>query len=199
LKTRGPIPRVLRACTGRKLAHCFLVGLGLLIVLALIPARSPDIWSEARADFSVRLPASAVWQRLQDLRLAHHYVPGVEGVEILTARERGVGASRRILQEGGGTLDETVIEWEEGRGFVIRLHRGQAGPPAPFEKAHFRYWIESADETQTRLSLRIFYRPRGGLLGEWLDAAVLNAEMDRRMKALASGMQTYYEAAAGVR
>lgn len=183
----------------RLLSYGLLAVVGIVIIFALAPPRDHGAWREARADFSVDLPASLVWQRLQDLRLAQYYVPGVEGVEMLTKAERGVGASRRILQEGGISLDETVIEWEEGVGFVIRLHRGKAGPPPPFERARFRYWIESADETGTRLSLTILYRPSAGLLGEWLDTAVLNAEMTRRMEALASSMKAYYESSAGVR
>lgn len=180
----------------------FGICLGVTVVLALLsemPASRPEVWSQARSEFVVRLPQSAVWQKLQDLRLAHHYVPGVEGVEILTPEAKGVGASRRILQEDGSTLDETVVEWEEGRGFVIRLHSGSEGPPLPFESAKFRYWIEGEEADGTRLSLTISYRPAGGRLGEWVDSAVLNAEMRSSMDGLGASMKDYYESGGDVR
>lgn len=183
----------------RLLSYGLLAAVAVIILLGFVPPSDPEARSEAGADFSVNLPRSAVWQRLQNLRLAQHYVPGVEGLEMLSEADRGVGASRRIFQEGGVTLDETVVEWEEGSGFVIRLHQGQKGPPPPFSQARFRYWIESSDETGTQLSLTLFYQPSAGLLGEWLDSAVLNEEMNRRMEALAASMKAYYESSAGVR
>ena len=39
----------------------------------------------------------------------------------------------------------------------------------------------------------------GGRLGEWLDVGLLNAEMNRRMQALAASMRSYYELADPVR
>lgn len=193
----GSGSRTSRLRSARRLARLFFLGLfllgGLGVLLAELPPSQPGRFSEASADFVVGLSPSRVWSKLQDLSLAHHYVPGVEAVEILTAQRQGVGASRRIFQEGGETLDETVIEWEEGRGFVIRLHAGEQGPPPPFEEAKFRYWIESGDDAETRISLTILYLPMGGLLGEWLDTGLLNAEMERRMRALAASMRSYYE------
>ena len=177
----------------------FLLLGGLGVLLAQLPASKPGRMNEASAEFVVRLSPSRVWSKLQDLSLAHHYVPGVDAVEILTPRKDGVGASRRIFQENGETLDETVVEWEEGRGFVIRLHVGDEGPPPPFEEAKFRYWIESGDDSKTRISLTILYSPMGGRLGEWLDVGLLNAEMNRRMQALAASMRSYYELADPVR
>ena len=179
------------------LALALLVGL--IAVLAQVPASQPDVWSEARSDFVIRLHQTEVWGKMQNLRLAHHYVPGVERVEILTPREAGIGASRRIFQDNGDTLDETVVEWEEARGFEIRLHRGSEGPPPPFERARFRYWIEKIEDDKTHVSLTIRYQPSGGLAGEWLDAMILNSEMTRRMSELSVSMRDYYESDSGVR
>ena len=193
----GSTSRTSRLRSARRLARLIFFGLfllgGIAALLAELPPSQPRGLSEARADFFVKLSPSQAWSKLQDLSLAHHYVPGVEAVEILTAQRQGVGASRRIFQASGETLDETVVEWEEGRGFVIRLHAGEQGPPFPFEKAKFRYWIESGDDAGARISLTILYLPMGGRLGEWLDKALLNAEMERRMSTLAVSMRSYYE------
>jgi hypothetical protein len=171
----------------------------MVMVLAQVPRSQPDGWSEARSDFVIRLSQPEVWEKLQNLRLAHHYVPGVENVEMLTSRETGVGASRRIFQDSGDPLDETVVEWEEGRGFVIRLHRGAEGPPPPFERARFRYWIEKGEGEETHLSLTILYQPSGGRVGEWVDEMILNSEMSKRMRELGVSMRDYYEAGSVVR
>ena len=184
----NPVRRALRFFVAGSALLCLTV-----ILVAQIPPSRPGAWSEARAEFVVELPHADVWRRLQNLRLAHHYVPGVNGVEILSDSDRGVGASRRVFQEGGGSLDETVVEWAEERGFVIRLHRGEEGPPAPFERARFRYWIEEGGTERCRLSLTIFYQPLGGRAGEWLDGGLLNSEMNRRMEDLAGSMKRYYE------
>ena len=115
------------------------------------------------------LPREAAWQKLRDLSVAHHYVPGLTGTEIRTALKEGVGASRRVFQGGGRWLDETVTEWAEGQGFEIRLHRAEQGMVAPFREASFRYWLEDAGPSTTRLVLTLSYSLRWGVFGALLE------------------------------
>ena len=80
----------------------------------------------------IEMPRAAAWSRLRDLTLAHNYVPGLVKTEVTTALREGVGASRRVYQTQARWIDETVTEWADGQGFLIRLHRGDQGAPPPF-------------------------------------------------------------------
>ena len=144
------------------------------------------------------LPREAAWQKLRDLSVAHHYVPGLTGTEIRTALKEGVGASRRVFQGGGRWLDETVTEWAEGQGFAIRLHRAEQGMVAPFREASFRYWLEDAGPSTTRLVLTLSYSLRWGVFGALLERLAMGRGVNANLRDVALGLREYYLSGAPV-
>lgn len=148
---------------------------------------------EASARVVISLPKEQVWARLQDLTLAHCYVPGVLRCELHQGPVTGVGASRRVHQKFGRWLDETVVEWNEGRGFVLRLHRGDKGAPAPFRQAQFRYQIDDAGNQQTAFTARLSFSMRWGRVGAWLYRRLLRGAVNRTIRDVAGGLKEFYE------
>lgn len=144
----------------------------------------------AHASHSVHLDLSveAAWKRLSDLSHAPHYVPGLTGCQFHPGPQRGRGASRRVLRRFGQWLDETVTDWREGSGFVLRLHQGSKGAPFPFREASFSYQLEPTD-IGSRMTLRMDYRLRGGRLVEGLLAGSFN----KVVRQIAENLKAYYE------
>lgn len=142
----------------------------------------------ARHDLILDLTPEAAWARLRNLSLAPHYVPGLTGCEFHPGPRDGLGASRRVFMKRG-FLDESVQHWEEGEGFVLRLHRAEQGPPFPFRQASFCYALRPDSEGRTRLSLSLDGELCGGKLGEWLLAGVLRKTVAK----IAVNLKAFYE------
>ncbi|MCE4052289.1 SRPBCC family protein [Pseudomonas sp. Au-Pse12] len=136
----------------------------------------------------LNLDNATVWASLSDLRLAPHYVPGLTGCRLHPGPAQEVGASRRVFRKGGRWLDESVVHWQEGLGFVLRLHREQAGAPFPFRQAHFHYQLQ-AEGSGTRVVTRLYYQMRGGRLVERL----LRKAMDQVVRQIAENLKAFYE------
>jgi len=152
--------------------------------------KSPVV--EVTSRVHLDMPREKVWDLLRDLSMAHRYVPGVVDTRITTDCREGVGASRKVYQGEKTGIDETVVEWNEGQGFLIRLHRGSKGPPFPFRQAWFRYAI--VDEgTGTGVTTSLIYIMRGGLPGRLLERAFLRFFIRSRIRAVALGLKTCYE------
>lgn len=147
---------------------------------------------QARVQVQADLPVAEAWQLLSDFSLAHNYVPGLTRTEIVSAQTSGVGAHRRVYDADGDYLEETITAWEQGRGFTIRLHDGDA-PMAPFEQVFFDYRLDAAgrDSTDITLSLR-FAMPWGGP-GAWLGGTVIRPAMESELVQVAAGMKAFYE------
>ena len=147
--------------------------------------------SDASTTVTLDLPIDAAWQKLANLGLAHHYVPGIVDTRITTSNTSGVGASRNVYQKRGGFLQETVTEWNEGRGFTIRLHKGEKD--APFRNASFTYALapETADRTRATLTMR--YEPPGGMMGGVLDGVMLKRIITGVITDVAWSMKFFYE------
>jgi len=134
------------------------------------------------------LTPQAAWTKLRDLSLAPHYVPGLTGCLFHPGPKEGLGASRRVLRKGFQYLDESVVQWQEGTGFVLLLHKGSNGSPFPFREASFSYALQ-AEGIATRITLQMRYSLRGGRLAEWLLAKAFN----KVVRQIAENLKAYYE------
>lgn len=137
------------------------------------------------------MPRDQAWEKLRDISLAHNYVPGIIKTEIVSEQREGVGASRYVYRNAKSYIQETVIEWDEGQGFLIRLHRGDK-PAPPFRNAWFRYRLadEGADKTLFTASLE--YELPWGALGTWLEKR-MEKVVQATINDVAVAMKLYYE------
>jgi hypothetical protein len=148
--------------------------------------------SSATAEILVALPRAQVWERLRDLGIAHYYVPGLTDTRFTTAQREGVGTSRKVYQKGMAPMDETVVEWREGYGFVLRLHNGDKAPLI-FKQAYFSYAIEDAGPQQTRFRPALIYTLRWGACGRLLDRLFINRSSGAMLRKLARSFKQFYE------
>jgi hypothetical protein len=151
-----------------------------------------DMTRAANFHITIDIPREKAWEILRDLSRAHHYVPGLVKTEITTDNKEGIGASRIVYQSERKGLHETVTEWNEGCGFLIRLHRGEKGPPPPFKEGWFRYAIEDEGD-KTRLSISLIYTLRMGWFGILLERLLLGKNFHRILRDIAISMKAYYE------
>ncbi|WP_157976653.1 SRPBCC family protein [Parahaliea mediterranea] len=163
-----------------------------LVVVMAVAAMRPGKPIEVVVSGEVEVPHTAAWQRMRDLSVAHHYVPGLTATEITTPNTSGVGASRKVYQSGSNYLEETVIAWDEGEGFVIRLHKGDE-PMAPFKRAEFRYHMEALTDKATRVTLAIVVEMPFGALGSWLGEIAARQPLEAELTRVLAGLMYYYE------
>ncbi|MDB5996384.1 MAG: hypothetical protein JWP42_3520 [Pseudomonas sp.] len=144
----------------------------------------------ANASHSVLLDLapSAAWAKLRDLSLAPHYVPGLTGCQFHPGPREGLGASRRVFRKGGQWLDESVVQWQDGVGFVLILHKASGGAPFPFREASFSYALQ-AEGDATRITTQMNYSLRGG---RWVER-LLGKAFNKVVRDIAENLKAYYQ------
>ena len=120
--------------------------------------------STVEASTELAMPRARAWEILRDLGIAHRYVPGLVRTEIRSMQTQGVGATRRVYRAKGEGLDETVVDWVDGHGFLLRLHKPDGTAPAPFAAASFRYRLDDVPghAGHARMTIALDYEPRWG-------------------------------------
>lgn len=146
---------------------------------------------EVNAQVIIDIPLAKAWEKLSDISLAHHYVPGIVKTEIVSEQAQGVGASRYVYRNKKSYIQETVEEWQEGSGFLIRLHRGDK-PAPPFRRAWFRYVLADYGSAQTLFTASLIYEMPWGRPGDWLGARLANF-VQATIADVACSMKLYYE------
>ena len=139
----------------------------------------------------INIPRAAAWEKLRDISLAHNYVPGIVKTEIVSAHSTGVGASRYVYRNRRSYIQETVEEWHDGTGFLIRLHKGDK-PAPPFKSAWFRYELADHDTDSTRFTASMKYELPWGAFGSWLEKK-LQKLIAATIADVATAMKLYYE------
>lgn len=146
---------------------------------------------EVSAQTLINVPISEAWAKLRDISLAHNYVPGIVKTEIVSEAREGVGASRYVYRNARSYIQETVEEWQEGTGFLIRLHKGEKSAP-PFRNAWFRYTLAEAGPARTRFTASLVYQMPWGRFGEWLGER-MSGFVQKTITDVAIAMKLYYE------
>ena len=146
---------------------------------------------EVTAQVLIELPLAEAWNKLRDISLAHNYVPGIVKTEIVSDQTEGVGASRYVYRSEKSYIQETVEEWQEGSGFLIRLHKGDK-PAPPFRNAWFRYTLADHGDGQTQFTASLKYEMPWGRVGNWLGAR-MKSFVQATIADVATSMKLYYE------
>ena len=146
---------------------------------------------DVSASSIVDMPRENAWEKLRDISLAHHYVPGIVKTEILGNQAEGVGASRYVYRNEKSYIQETVTEWRDGEGFTIKLHRGDK-PAPPFREAWFDYQLSDHGTRQTQITTRMAYALPLGALGRFLGKRMENV-VQKTIADVAYSMTLFYE------
>ncbi len=140
----------------------------------------------------VNLSPEQTWAKLSDFSLAIHYVPGLTSLEMLTEQHSGLGASREVSTGGKVTIQETVVSWEDMKGFSLRLHRGEDGPVPPMTEAYYDYGMEVVDG-QVYLSNAMRYTVGLGLVGRCLNWLAIGKVIAGSVRDSTIAQKLYYE------
>jgi len=175
-----------------KTLKIILLVLALLVAVLVVAALRPGQPIAVAVTADVEVPHTVAWQNMRDLSVAHNYVPGLTATEIITSQREGVGASRKVYQTGTDYLQETVTAWDEGHGFVIRLHRGDE-PMKPFKHAEFHYRMAAVTDRVTQVTLAIQVEMPFGQLGSWLGDSFARPALESELTRVLAGLKHYYE------
>lgn len=113
------------------------------------------------ASACIDAPVERVWGVLSDLAAIRHWVGAIQHAYCPGAH-RGVGAVR-VCELGKARVEETIVEWDEGRGFKYR------GVGAPMLSSASNAWTVAAHGDQTLVTSIAEATLKGGALGQALE------------------------------
>ena len=148
-------------------------------------------YHHAEYQVEIDLSREQAWAKLKDISQAHQYVPGIIATELNTAKTEGVGASRRVVNRFMA-MDETVVEWREGKGFKIRLHKGKKPPPM-FKEAYFTYTLCDGEDGKTLMTTAMDYIMPLGSLGNVATKLFIHRIVQSQIRDVAISARLFYE------
>ena len=132
-----------------------------------------------------------VWQIVSNLGDIYKFHPGVSKSYYTSKIEVGMGAARICELQPTGRIRETVVQWNEGSGFLLHIDPIEKAPPVDNFSGNFE--LEQVDANKTSVSLTIQYDMKLGLIGELLNKLVIKSKMEEGIEALLQGLKIHTE------
>jgi carbon monoxide dehydrogenase subunit G len=143
-----------------------------------------------RTEIRINAPREKVWTVLADLGAIQQFNPGVKKSYYTSESRQGVGASRVCELRPLGAIEESALDWQEGKSFTLDIRPLSKAPP--FKKATGRFQLDSVGQ-KTRVALDIDYTLRFGLLGRLLDALMVRPQFRKAVPELLLGLKHHVE------
>ena len=127
---------------------------------------------------------------LADFGGIYKYSPGVRSSHSTSIENGGVGASRHCDLLPAGSIEERIVDWNEGRGYSLEIFDGEKTPP--LKKAVATLELEPRGD-MTEVMARFDYALKYGPLGALGDRLLFRRLFERGFDNLLSGLKHHVE------
>ena len=129
-------------------------------------------------EVEINAPKAKVWSVLADIGAVEKYNPVVTKSYSTSENKQGLGASRHCDLLPMGSVEEKIIEWDEGESYKIEIFEGKA---IPFKGTGKFELTENGKSTNVKMT----FEPdmRNGLFGK-----IMGFMMKEKMKKMIAGV-----------
>ena len=139
---------------------------------------------EITESIDINSPGQAVWNVLADFGNLADWAPYMHKSSLVGDRKSGVGTCRTMRHSWGFRFEESVTEWNHGRGYSFDVLR------APYPMKDVREsWVTECEDGLSAVTTRVIYDMRLGFVGAFLDWLLVRFIVRREMRAGLHGLK----------
>ena len=128
-----------------------------------------------------------VWHILADIASVQIYNPGVAKSLSTSEAKTGIGASRHCDLLPMGSVEERVIEWDEGNSYKIEIFEGKM---VPFLGTALFELSESGENMHVKMTMT--YEMKGGIMA-LLMGMMMKGKMEKTIESILVGLKHHVE------
>lgn len=135
----------------------------------------------------INAPKEDVWTVLADFGAILNYNPGISNSYSTSDANSGLGATRHCDVLPMGSIEERIIEWNEGSDYLVDIYQFN-GPMPPIKSAQARLSVE-ADGDHTIASMTMTYDMKMGLIGAAMSSLMLESQYQKAVTGIMQGLK----------
>ena len=141
---------------------------------------------------SIRIdaPKEKVWAALADFGNIQNFHPGLKSSHSTSQASGGVGATRQCVLKPMGTIQERIVEWNEGESMLVHIYEGKGMPPLDFDTLKARFILRE-EGSGTAATMRMNYDTKG--LGGAVMGPMLKSQYRKVIPQILQGLKFYVE------
>lgn len=134
----------------------------------------------------IAAPPEKVWAALADFGGVYRFNPSVPTSRSTSEQAGGVGATRHCDLKPMGSVEERIVEWDEGSGYKVDIYDSNKIPP--FKKSIADLLVEPEGDG-TRFTGTLDYELRYGIV----DRLGARNQFAKAWSRFAAGLKSYVE------
>ena len=138
-------------------------------------------------EVEINAPKNKVWPILADIGSVQIYNPGVAKSLSTSEAKTGIGASRHCDLLPMGSVEERVIEWEEGSSYKIEIYKGKI---VPFLASAVFELSENGESTNVKMTMD--YKMKSGIMAS-LMGMMMKSKMAKTIEGVLVGLKHHVE------
>lgn len=139
----------------------------------------------------VNAPSKQVWEVMANLGDIYKFNPNVSKSYYNTTQKQGIGAARICELRPAGKVEEVATQWDEGKGFTLKINPIEKAPP--LKNFYASLSLVSAGAGGTQVTVTMKYETKLGVVGQVLNALMIKAQMQRAIEQLLEGLKLNVE------
>ncbi|MEO1287361.1 MAG: SRPBCC family protein [Chloroflexota bacterium] len=142
---------------------------------------------------SIRIdaPKDQVWAVLADFGGILNYNPGISNAYSTSDVNSGLGATRHCDLLPMGSIEERIIEWNEGSDYLVDIYQFNGLMP-PIKSAQARLSVE-ADGDQSIAHMIMTFEMKMGVIGKAMSTVMLESQYQKAVTGIMQGLKLYVE------
>ena len=141
--------------------------------------------SQVSVTKKVNAPAERVWEIISDFGNPQVYHPLVKDADLLSVKDRGLGAKRRCNLYNSTSAVEEITRWVEGREFTAAATEG----PMPFNNVEAGMRVIPLGTSSSEVTIAMSYVPKWGLAGRLLNALMMRMAVRKMLTKVLTGLE----------
>ena len=142
------------------------------------------------AKVEIEASAEKVWGVLADFGNVSIFNPNVTESHLTADKTNGVGATRHCdLAFGGASIEERIVDWNEGSSYTIEIFDGSRNP---FAQALGTFVVEPLDDNRSLVAMSVELKAKGGIFSGLLGRA-LKGQSRKAITGVLAGLKHHVE------
>jgi carbon monoxide dehydrogenase subunit G len=138
---------------------------------------------------SINASADKVWGVLADFGGVAKWAPTVVESHLTTEANGGVGAKRMLAVSTGESVEEVVVEWNEGRSFTFQIPAGLASVVKMLQET----WTVEPALKESVVAVTMDYTMKYGIIGTALDSLMVGRALRKMLAQNLAGLKHHIE------
>ncbi len=149
------------------------------------------IMSTFRKEIEIDALHHTVWNVVANLGDIYRFNPNVSNSYYCTNKHTDIGAARICELLPAGKVEETVVDWQEGKEFTLKVEPIEKAPPIKNFLAKLE--LTEISPLRVKVSIQIAYGMKMGALGQIMNKLIIQSKLEQSVDDMLKGLKLFIE------